>query len=414
MLVKIKTSQLLLGMHVKEFVGPWLAHPFWRTSFLIENPEDLAKAKNSGVEEVWVDTSKGRSPEGGDAVCEPAEEGSGLSGPSDDAIRLEPMSPREGPVASHVKPADFADEAKRAEAICKRANAAVKKMFVDAASGRAVSLEEARPVVETITESIQRNSDALISVARQKERGEYATMHSVAVCALMVALSEKMGLGAEQADAAGLAGLLMDIGMARVPKEIVGKAGPLDEAEMAIAKKHALVGRDILALTPGMPQEALDACAGHHERVNGQGYPMGTSGAAMPRVAKMAAICDVYDAITSDRPYKSGLSPSEAMRAMAEWSRDNFDEEVFKSFVKTVGIYPVGAMVRLESKRLAVVCSQNKGALLMPMVKVFYSVSSGERLRPEMLDLSKKTDRIVAKEDPKLHKFGDLDALWRY
>jgi hypothetical protein len=122
----------------------------------------------------------------------------------------------------------------------------------------------------------------------------------------------------------------------------------------------------------------------------------------------------VYDAITSDRPYKRGWDPSESLRRMAEWSRDHFDTRLFQAFVKSIGIYPVGSLVRLTSGRLGVVMEQTGGSLTAPKVKVFFSTKSGLRIPPEEVDLSDSgcTEKIIAREDPDQWRFPDLAQLW--
>ena len=102
----------------------------------------------------------------------------------------------------------------------------------------------------------------------------------------------------------------------------------------------------------------------------------------------MGAVCDVYDAITSNRPYKAGWDPAESIRKMAEWSKGHFDERVFQAFVKSIGIYPTGSLVKLSSGRLAVVLEQSEKSLLAPRVKVFFSTRSQSHIVPELIDLS--------------------------
>jgi hypothetical protein len=127
----------------------------------------------------------------------------------------------------------------------------------------------------------------------------------------------------------------------------------------------------------------------------------------------MGAVCDVYDAVTSVRPYKGAWDPGEAVRQMAQW-KGHFAPAIFQAFVKTVGIYPIGSLVRLQSGRLGVVTEQNESSLLSPRVKVFYSTKSMMPLRPETIDLAERgtTDRIAAVESPDNWQFKGLDELW--
>jgi HD-GYP domain-containing protein (c-di-GMP phosphodiesterase class II) len=159
---------------------------------------------------------------------------------------------------------------------------------------------------------------------------------------------------------------------------------------------------------------ALDVCLHHHEKIDGSGYPKGLKDADISLFAKMGAVCDVYDAITSNRPYKSGWDPAESLRKMAEWANGHFDQKVFQAFVKSLGIYPIGSLVRLVSGRLGVVVEQSTKSLTMPLVKVFFSTKSNLRIPAEVIDLSAMNchDKIAGREDPGKWKFPDLDELW--
>ena len=164
----------------------------------------------------------------------------------------------------------------------------------------------------------------------------------------------------------------------------------------------------------GVGDIALDVCLHHHEKVDGSGYPEKLTDNQISLFAKMGAVCDVYDAITSNRPYKNGWEPAESIRKMAEWSKGHFDTDIFHAFVKSIGIFPVGSLVRLESDHLGVIVGQTEKSLLTPMVKVFFSIKSNARIPPEMVDLSKPSckDRIMAHEDPAKWNIPDIHELW--
>ncbi|NVO07351.1 MAG: phosphodiesterase, partial [Rhodoferax sp.] len=170
----------------------------------------------------------------------------------------------------------------------------------------------------------------------------------------------------------------------------------------------------LLLTGQNVADEVLDVCLNHHEKTDGSGYPAGLKDAEISLFAKMGAVCDVYDAITSNRPYKAGWDPAESLRRMAEWSKGHFDIQVFQAFVKSLGIYPIGSLVLLSSGRLGVVVEQTGKSLTTPSVKVFYSTKSNMRIVPEVIDLSKPgaTEKIVSREDPAKWLFPDLNELW--
>ena len=307
----------------------------------------------------------------------------------------------------------MAQELQRAASICANAKQAVISMFSEARMGRAVDASSAPGLVSEIADSVTRNPSALISLARIKTADEYTFMHSVAVCALMVGLARQMGLNDEATQQAGLAGLLHDLGKAHVPLAILNKPGKLSDAEFALMRDHPGAGHALLQ-GQGLPAPVLDACLHHHEKIDGTGYPHRLPAEQITTLARMAAICDVYDAITSDRPYKAGWDPAESLRRMAEWTRDHLDQRLYQAFVKSLGIYPVGSLVRLTSGRLGVVTEQSPGTLLTPRVKVFYSTKSDMRIPPELIDLSAPgcREQIAGREDPARWQFPDLNELW--
>jgi HD-GYP domain-containing protein (c-di-GMP phosphodiesterase class II) len=231
----------------------------------------------------------------------------------------------------------------------------------------------------------------------------------------MVALSRKLDLSPDETRQAGLAGLLHDIGKMDIPPEILNKPGRLTDKEFDTVKHHPVAGHRLLLAGKGVDAIALDVCLHHHEKMDGSGYPDRQSGENISFFSRMGAVCDVYDAITSDRVYKAGWQPAEALRKMAEWQKGHFDEAIFQAFVKSVGIYPVGSLVKLESGRLGVVVDQSEKSLLYPKLRIFFSARRRAFLPVELLDLSWPgcNDRITGREDPATWGFKDLDKLWK-
>jgi putative nucleotidyltransferase with HDIG domain len=290
----------------------------------------------------------------------------------------------------------------------------VFSLFQEARLGKAINTEGARAMVEEISQSVLRNPAALISLARIKTVDEYTYLHSVAVCALMIALARQLGLDEDDTREAGVAGLLHDLGKAKIPLDILNKPGRLTEAEFTIIKTHPAEGHQMLVEGYGAGDIALDVCMHHHEKMDGTGYPHGLPADKISLFARMGAVCDVYDAITSNRPYKQGWNPAESLHKMAQWAEGHFDPAVFKAFVKSVGIYPVGSFVRLQSGRLGVVIEQSEASLLTPKVRVFFSSKSKAYIKPEVIDLSKPVanDKIIAREEPADWGIQNVNEMW--
>ncbi|MBK7899978.1 MAG: HD-GYP domain-containing protein [Betaproteobacteria bacterium] len=395
MLKKIRVADLKLGMHLHAFCGAWLEHPFWRTKFVLKDPRDLALIRESTIQELWIDSSKGLDVEPAKTVETSVE-----------------APPQPEPEVLPAK-ASFQDEVKRAAKICAKSKEAVVSMFQEVRMGKAIDADQAQGLVEEISNSVMRNPGALISLARLKTADDYTYMHSVAVCALMIALARQLGLDDHDTRQAGMAGLLHDLGKALMPPEILNKPGKLTDEEFAIIKTHPAEGHKLLLEGEGVSEIMKDVCLHHHEKVDGSGYPERLNGETMSLFAKMGAVCDVYDAVTSNRPYKAGWDPAESIKRMVEW-QGHFDPAVFQAFVKSLGIYPIGSLVRLHSGRLGVVVEQSEKSLLVPKVKVFYSTKSRAYIKPELLDLSRPgaLDKIVGRENAARWGLKDIDQYW--
>jgi HD-GYP domain-containing protein (c-di-GMP phosphodiesterase class II) len=410
MLKKISVKQLTTGMYLKEFCGSWMEHPFWRTSFVLKDPKDVQAVMASNIKEVWIDVSKGIDAAPGTVAVTQEQVEATIQKELTEANQTlsEPVLPK------HIEPVPIHVEFSRANDICQASRKAVISMFQEARMGNAINAQGAQKMVDEISESVARNTSALISLARLKTADDYTYMHSVAVCAMMIALSRQLGLSETQTRSAGLAGLLHDLGKAVMPPGILNKPGKLTDEEFAIMRAHPVEGHKMLKMVGDMDPMAMDVCLHHHEKVDGSGYPKGLKDKEITLFAKMGAVCDVYDAITSNRPYKAGWDPAESLRKMAEWCEGHFDRAVFQAFVKSLGIYPIGSLVRLASGKIAVVIEQTNKSLITPRVKAFYSVKSELRITPEIVDLSSANanDKIVGREDPSQWNFPDLNELW--
>eukprot|EP01037_Dinobryon_pediforme_P023276 gene23276-24672_t len=294
----------------------WVDHPFWNNKFLLKEFSDLQLARSSGIADCWIDLDRGK-----------------------DVSPLASTAAAEWVAAPKVQfsyPADsFFEDIEQARKVCESAAAATELMFNNARLGKALDIKHCLPMIDQITASVMKNSSVLLSVARLKVADDYTYMHSVAVCALMIALARTLGMDDVASREAGLAGLLHDIGKAFIPMTILNKAGSLTAAEYEIMRRHPDLGYAHLAMDPNIPRYASEVCLHHHEKIDGSGYPDQLSGTAVTKLSRMAAICDVYDAVTSNRAYKKSWDPAESLARMASW-QGQFDKTLFSAFVKTL------------------------------------------------------------------------------
>lgn len=391
MLKKIKVKDVRLGMYIQEVCGSWMDHPFWKNSFMLTEDKDLNTLKNCGLDEVWIDTNIGLDIDADIAALSQKEEELKVES---ELKKIEQNSQKNEVLVS------LQVELIAAKKIHTKAKETVVSIFSDVRMGNALKLDDVASLVDEIDKSIARNPSAMINLSRLKNTDNYTYLHSVAVCVLMIALGRQLGLKDEVLKQAGIAGLLHDIGKIFIPNEVLNKPGKLTDEEFNIVKAHPLKGWGFLKDSNEVNDLVLDVCRHHHERVDGMGYPDKLSGEALTLFARMGAVCDVYDAITSNRCYKKGWEPAESIRKMAEWKNGHFDEVIFHAFVKTVGIYPTGTLLKLKSGRLGVVTDQSKKSLVKPIVKVFFSTRSNVHILQETVDLSKSTDSIASMENP--------------
>lgn len=385
----IKVDELELGMYLQSLDSAWIDSPFWRTRFRIDDEATLQTLRSLGGRCV-IDLDQGAAPRGLPAQA---------AGEAGDGGRAE---------AAVVEEND--PELRRLARMRAQAGSEAKRVFEEARLGHTINREQCRRLVDDIAMATASNPDAALALLRLKDKDEYTHLHSVAVCALMINLATQTGLPAEQIQLAGMVGLLHDIGKVAIPLPVLNKPGALTDEEFTVVKNHPMVSYELIIGSEGMLEDIALGCLYHHEKYNGTGYPKRLAGPIIPLLARMCALCDVYDAITSNRPYKDGWDPAESVGKMLSW-RGHFDPQLMAQFVRSVGIYPVGALVRLQSSRLAVVIGQNRSNLTKPRVQVIYDVSSASFLDEEV-DLAKATDYIAAPEQRGNWPMLAADARW--
>ncbi len=386
MIKQISVSELKIGMYIHDLNLGWMNHPFLRNRFLIDNADTLGKIAGSGAKEVFIDTDLGA-----DVLTAETET---VEIEQSEALLSEPSAQLPGIIAK----LSLSEEFHHAKELYSNANKLMQDMMKDIRLGKQIALEQCEPMVDGIVDSMFRLPSALLPLAQVKTLDEYTFQHSVSVSALAVAFGRVLELPREEIRDFALGGLLHDIGKARIPPHILNKPGKLDEAEFKIMKGHVTITADLLRNAKGISEITFNAAAQHHERSDGTGYPSGLKGDQISLHGQMLAIIDVYDAITSIRVYHKGMPPTEALRKLFEWSHTHFNHSLVQAFIKGIGIYPAGSLVRMESDKLGIVREVVPEKLLQPVVQLIYDCDKNCHIHPEVVDLSQSHDKITSHE----------------
>jgi len=397
---RIPVEQLRLGMYVHSLNRDWIKHPFLFNRFWLDDDSQISRILALGVDQVDIDTSRGR-----DVLAVPSARE--LAQETQTARKLKPeqgfeAAARQPPPA--FQKATLREERRRARRILHEASRVADRLMDDARLGQHLELGPAREVIGQTVASIMRNQDALIGLNRIRTVDQYTFEHSINVAVLMIAFARALGFERSLIEEIGLGALLHDVGKSRIPEVILNKPGKLTPEEFEVIQGHVAHGHEILVKTSDISLTALDVVLEHHERIDGTGYPEGKPGASISRFGQMAAIVDVYDALTTRRVYHDAMPPHEALRNLLQWSPQQFDRTLVQQFIRCVGIYPIGTLVRLESERLAVVVETGREQLLRPVVRLVFDIQERRRLMPQDIDLSLMTaygqDRIIKAENP--------------
>lgn len=315
----------------------------------------------------------------------------GLGAPVDDGPR---GRARSGP---RTRVDIAAREHDRAAALIVRAKEILRDQFDALRHGQGVDFDTIRRTSQEVAQSITRNRYAVIGLTRLRSSHEYTYIHSIAVSALMIGLARELGLPANEVEAIGLAGMLHDIGKARVPVTVLDKPGPLSPQEWDTIKTHPERGHAILSRFGNVDPIVLDVTLHHHERIDGSGYPHALAGGAISVHARIAAVCDVFDALTSRRAYKEAR-PAAAVLEMMARTPGHFDASLLRTLRTLIGAFPAGTLVRLQRGQLAVVLNEVPVDPLSPPVETLYCPDTRRLLAPTRIETS--DNPIVAVERP--------------
>ena len=269
----------------------------------------------------------------------------------------------------------------------------LKSLYNDLTIGVKLDVSLLNQVSNEIVDSVLRNSNAMAILSRLKDKDGYNWRHMINCTILMSVFAKYLGIKNEQIQQLALGAMLHDVGHTKLPQGIINKTENLNELEFKALKKHVVQSLGLVKGESGISPLVMDMILNHHERVDGSGYPRGLSGSKISKPAKMMAIVDVYDAMTSDRPHQNGEEPIHALRYLLA-NKHQFDAQLVQKFIKCLGVHPVGTIVRLTNDRLALVLEGNKQSPMKPKVKVFYNTKHKHHITGKDLDLHVFGDEI--------------------
>ncbi len=287
-------------------------------------------------------------------------------------------------------------EIEEAKAIFNESKDIQKQLFAQALSGMTVDLDPVLKVTNKSVDAIFNNPDSLACMINIREKDEYLLEHSVAVAIYITIFAHHLKISKEIVQHLSVGAFLHDIGKIKIPDSVLNKPGKLTDEEFTIMKTHANHSIDIIKKTPGINELSLEIAALHHEKLNGEGYPFQVKGEDINQYGRMIAICDIFDALTANRVYKEGFTHSKAFSILRELAKSNhLDAVLVDQFIKCIGVFPIGSLVQLESKKLAIVEQRNNDAPIQPKVRSFYSVNLNQYVDTQDIDLTDTDDFIV-------------------
>lgn len=393
--IKIYTTDLEPGMYVSGLDRPWLDTPFTLQGFTLETDEDIRKLREF-CRYVFVDTTKSKQ----DEVILRRK------------VRNRPRQTRQElfsnrTLKTYKDNAPWDEEYPRAQVAVKSLAEGIDEMFNDVSRGQGLDVVRVKRSVEPMIDSVTRNPDACIWLARMKQEDQYTYQHSLGASIWAVALGRQLGLPKADLRSLAIGGLLFDVGKLRVDPALLRADRSLTDEEFDQVRGHVALGISMIEDSGLMNTDVLAMVQYHHERHDGSGYPEGLSGDDIPIFARIAAIVDCYDAITSHRSYARAIPPSTAIKMLYEWKDIDFQAELVEEFIQAVGIYPAGTLVELSSGEVAVVVAEYRTRRLRPQVMVLLDAKKQPLTEIRTIDLL--NEKQTSDQEP-LDIVGSLEA----
>lgn len=390
MIKRIPITALKVGMYITDLNNDWIPHNTQRRCGVIKREETIEKIRKMGVQFIYIDAQRGTDTQDFETAAE-------IEKRNEEA--LQKAGEQKPGVAPRVS---LSEEMVSALGIHSAAQGLVGSFMNSAKIGTPIDVAPIHQLADELQNSVTRNANALGCLGRIREKDNYLLEHSVNLSVLMTVFGQYRNLPADILHQTVVGALLHDLGKILTPDEVLHKPGRLSPEEYEVMKLHARHSRDILSATEGIGELTIITAAQHHERMDGTGYPEGLKGEEISVYGRMVAITDVYDAITADRVYHRGMTPTQGLKKLLEWSGHHLDPALVKQFIRCIGLYPVGSLVLLDSGRLGVVVEINEEDQRLPVVRVMYHTKFRMPITVTTINLSKagNQDRILHAVDP--------------
>lgn len=353
MIKKVSVDDLVPGMEIVQLSADvWQQLPYLYTKpGVIKSDADVARIKGGGYLHAFINVDS--DPEG--LTDEETLE---------KLMQQRELTPRRKP----KKP--FSKTIVRAREAYSQAIDQTKRIINDVKMGRQVDYQTSAEALEGVIESAVQNADTIICLSKLSKYDSYTYSHSINVAAIAVVFGEYLGLPRKDLQLLGVAGMLHDIGKTAIPSRIINKRARLTGREFDEIKRHPFYGHKILERNGSIPQKVCRAVMEHHEKFNGSGYPNALTEGNISVFGRILSLADVYDALTSDRSYKNAILPNKALAIMYGMRDQDFSAREVQLFIKCLGIFPSGSLVKLNSGNYGVVFESNPEKPLLPKIKI--------------------------------------------
>jgi len=365
---KVNVLHLKTGMYVSSLDRPWTDTPFLFQGLVIKGDDEIEEIKKH-CEYVYIDEERGES---ADVYM------------TDDN--------------KHKKEIKVEDELPRAKEAYKKLQGEFEELTNLIKKSAPVDITNISNEVTSLVEGSMRNSDAYVLLTKLKGKDDYTYGHCMSSSIFSILMGKQLGLKKDELNDIAIGHLLFDIGKLRLPERILKKGTLLSETEQILVRKHVEYSTKILSETRGISTSTIDIARYHHERYDGSGYPHGLSGNQIPLYARIAAIIDTYDAMTSSRPYSPQQSHDKVIKELYSRKNTDFQADLLETFIQSLGTYPTGSLVELNTGEVGIVLQQNKISRLRPRVMIILNRKKEfNNYFPIINLLSKEQDRKEGK-----------------